>query len=66
MSPVKDQGMCGSCWSFGTAESIEGAWFLKTGDMIPISEQAFMDCSWGFGNNGCDGGEAFRCEKICI
>ncbi len=41
--------------SFGTAESIEGAWFLKTGDLIPISEQAFMDCSWGYGDNGCDG-----------
>ena len=48
------------CRSFGTAESIEGAWFLKTGDLIPISAQAFMDCSWGYGNNACDGGEAFR------
>jgi len=60
VTPVKDQGMCGSCWSFGTAESIEGAWFIKTNNLIPISEQAFMDCSWGYGNNACDGGEAFR------
>jgi hypothetical protein len=54
--------MCGSCWSFGTAESIEGAWYLKTHNLIPISQQAFMDCSWGYGNNACDGGEAFRFE----
>jgi len=28
--------------------------------MVTMSEQALMDCSWGYGNNGCDGGETFR------
>lgn len=57
---VKDQGICGSCWSFGAAQAIEGQYFLKTNRSVPMSQQALMDCSWGFGNNACDGGEAFR------
>ncbi|CAB4066180.1 Ervatamin-C,Digestive cysteine proteinase 1,Cathepsin L1,Zingipain-2 [Lepeophtheirus salmonis] len=60
VSPVKDQSVCGSCWSFGTVGTLEGTNFLVTGNMIRLSQQALVDCSWGFGNNGCDGGEDFR------
>merc|ERR1711962_1181280 len=60
VSQVKDQASCGSCWSFGTVGTLEGALFLKTGTMTRLSQQALVDCSWGFGNNGCDGGEDFR------
>ncbi|KAL3869090.1 hypothetical protein ACJMK2_041816 [Sinanodonta woodiana] len=60
VTQVKDQGVCGSCWSFGTAETIEGAYFLKTGTLVRLSQQELIDCSWGEGNNGCDGGEDFR------
>ncbi|XP_023327352.1 digestive cysteine proteinase 1 [Eurytemora carolleeae] len=60
VTPVKDQSVCGSCWSFGTVGTLEGTLFLHTGQLVRLSQQALVDCSWGFGNNGCDGGEDFR------
>ncbi|KAL7020881.1 hypothetical protein ACKWTF_011664 [Chironomus riparius] len=61
VTPVKDQSVCGSCWSFGTVGAIEGAYFLNNGNkLVRLSQQALIDCSWGYGNNGCDGGEDFR------
>jgi len=60
VTPVKDQSVCGSCWSFGTVGHLEGTLFLHTGHLVRLSQQALVDCSWGFGNNGCDGGEDFR------
>ncbi|XP_076127252.1 digestive cysteine proteinase 2 isoform X2 [Alosa pseudoharengus] len=60
VTPVKDQAICGSCWSFATAGSLEGALFLKTGVQQVLSEQMLVDCTWGYGNNGCDGGEEWR------
>jgi len=58
---VKDQGVCGSCWTFGTTGTVEGAWFTKTGKLLSLSEQQIVDCAWGnwgSGNSGCDGGFA--------
>ena len=63
VSPVKDQSVCGSCWSFGSVGTLEGALYLQTGQMTRLSQQALVDCSWGFGNNGCDGGEDWRVYK---
>ncbi|KAK2518717.1 hypothetical protein Q9233_012521, partial [Columba guinea] len=60
VTPVKDQAVCGSCWSFATAGAMEGALFLKTGVLTPLSQQVLIDCAWGFGNYGCDGGEEWR------
>lgn len=60
VTPVKDQAICGSCWSFATTGTIEGALFLKTGSLQVLSQQMLVDCTWGFGNDGCDGGEEWR------
>uniref|UniRef100_UPI00398EC444 digestive cysteine proteinase 2-like n=1 Tax=Pristiophorus japonicus TaxID=55135 RepID=UPI00398EC444 len=56
VTPVKDQAVCGSCWSFSSTGVLEGALFLKTGFLVLLSQQMLMDCSWGFGNIACDGG----------
>jgi len=58
VNPPKDQGICGSCWTFGTTGTLEGAWFLKTGNLVSLSEQQINDCAWTEGNSACDGGEA--------
>jgi len=60
VNPVKDQAVCGSCWSFGTVGTIEGTYFVKTGHLVRLSEQQLIDCSWQQGDNACDGGEDFR------
>jgi C1A family cysteine protease len=54
VTPVKDQGSCGSCWAFGTLGQVEAAHKQKTGQTVSLAEQQLVDCSKQ--NNGCSGG----------
>tara|TARA_B110001452_G_C15191986_1_gene413867 strand:+ start:53 stop:1399 length:1347 start_codon:yes stop_codon:yes gene_type:complete len=59
VTPVKNQGQCGSCWSFSTTGSLEGSYAISQGSLTSFSEENLVQCdnsAHGGSDQGCQGG----------
>jgi len=64
VTPVKNQGQCGSCWAFSTTEEIESVWILAGNSQQILSEQQIVDCDTT--DDGCDGGDTTTAYEYVI
>ncbi|XP_062013011.1 zingipain-1-like [Rosa rugosa] len=61
---IRNQGQCGACWAFTVVAAVEGLIQIKTGQLIPLSEQQLVECDYN--NNGCNGGSEVNAFKYII
>ena len=55
VAPIKNQGSCGSCYSFASMEALQSLYHIKkgpfaNGTVLNLAEQQIVDCSGSYGN----------------
>ncbi|KAI7690472.1 Pro-cathepsin H [Sarcoptes scabiei] len=55
VTSIKNQGSCGSCWTFTSLAALESAYLIKKNQKLDLSEQELLSCAR---KNGCKGGTA--------
>jgi len=64
VTPVKDQGQCGSCWAFSATEAVESAYVIAGNEQVIMAPQELVDCAKGmFSSHGCSGGWYYYAYK---
>ena len=63
VTKVKNQGKCGSCWTFGAVAGLESRYKFASGTLREFSEQEYLDCVYEGSRNGCNGGWPDDCYQ---
>lgn len=66
LSPIRNQGSCGSCWAFAAAGIVEASKRIRYGGVANISEQELIDCAGGIGHPFIDGCNGFFIEPTML
>ncbi len=66
VTPVKDQGQCGSCWAFSAVEEIESCYARANKTLIELSPQQIVDCDRDGSDFGCNGGDTVTAFKYVV
>jgi C1A family cysteine protease len=66
VTPVKNQSVCGACWAFTAAASLESALAIKNNELVNLSVMELVDCSYDYKNKGCNGGLAEQAFEYII
>jgi C1A family cysteine protease len=56
VTPVYNQGQCGSCWAFSATETIESYFAVGGGPLTQLSMEQIVDCDTQGQDQGCNGG----------
>jgi len=59
VTPVKNQGGCGSCWAFSATETMESHYYIATNKTLILAPQTYVNCVKNpqgcGGTGGCEG-----------